>query len=201
VSLSWTASAGATSYSVRRSTTSGSGYTVLVNGLTTTSHTDTTVINGTTYYYVVTASKSSPAAESGYSAEVSATPVNSTTALQTWRQANFGTTANEGDAANTADPDADGQSNLLEYALGTNPNTAGALPVTVARSGNALTLSFSRIADATLVYKIEASNDLVGWTTAHTYGTFPDAGTTTYTDTVQITAQPRRFLRLVVTAP
>jgi hypothetical protein len=201
VGLSWTASSGATSYSVRRSTTTGTGYALLASGLNTTSYTDTNVTAGTTYYYVVTASKSSPAAESGYSTEVSATPGSSATALQTWRQANFGTTSNTGNAANTADPDADGQSNLLEYALGTNPNTAGALPVSVARSGNALTLSFSRIADATLAYKIEASNDLTGWTTVHTYATFPGAGTTTYTDTVPLTSQPRRFLRLVVTAP
>jgi hypothetical protein len=202
VSLGWTASSGATSYSVRRSTTTGTGYTLLASGLNTTSYTDTNVTAGTTYYYVVTASKSSPAAESGYSTEVSATPGSSATALQTWRQANFGTTSNTGNAANTADPDADGQSNLLEYALGTNPNTSGALPVSVARSGNVLTLSFSRIADATLVYKIEASNDLTSWTTAHTYTEpFPGAGTTTYTDNVQLTAQPRRFLRLVVTAP
>jgi hypothetical protein len=202
VGLSWTASSGATSYSVRRSTTTGTGYALLASGLNTTSYTDTNVTAGTTYYYVVTASKSSPPAESGYSTEASATPGSSATALQTWRQANFGTTSNTGNAANTADPDADGQSNLLEYALGTNPNTAGALPVTVARSGNALTLSFSRIADATLVYKIEASNDLTSWTTAHTYTEpFPGAGTTTYTDTVSLTAQARRFLRLVVTAP
>ena len=202
VSLSWAASGGATSYSVRRSITSGSGYALVANGLVTTSYTDTGLVNGTAYYYVVTASTSTPAAESGYSAEVSATPVSTTTALQTWRQANFGTTANTGNAANTADPDADGQSNLLEYALGTNPNTAGALPVSVARSGQFLTLSFSRIADATLAYKIEASTDLTSWSTVHTYTEpFPGAGTTTYTDNVSITAQSRRFLRLVVTAP
>jgi hypothetical protein len=89
----------------------------------------------------------------------------------------------------------------LEYALGTNPKAAGALPVTVARSGNVLTLTFSRIADATLVYTIEASDTLASWNTVHTYGTFPGAGTTTYSDNVDLTTQPRRFLRLVVTAP
>ena len=201
VVLGWNASSGATSYSVRRSTTSGSGYAVLVNGLTTTSYTDATAVNGTTYYYVVTASKSSPAAESGYSAEVSATPANTVTAIESWRQTNFGTTANTGNAANTADPDGDGQSNLLEYALGTNPNAAGALSVTVGRVGNALSLGFSHGGDPTLVYKIEASNDLVTWGTVHTYGPFSSAGNKTYTDTVSLDSQARRFLRLVVTAP
>ncbi len=201
VVLNWNAVSGATSYSVRRSTTSGSGYTVLANGLSTTTYTDNTAANGTTYYYVVTASKSSPAAESGYSAEVSATPANAQTAIQAWRQTHFGTSANSGNAANTADPDGDGQSNLLEYALGTNPNVAGALPVTVGRSGDFLTLSFSHSGDSTLVYKIETSSDLTGWSTAHTYEPFGVAGSKTYTDNVAVNSQARRFLRLVVTAP
>ena len=122
-------------------------------------------------------------------------------AIQAWRQTNFGTTANTGEAANTADPDGDGQSNLLEYALGTNPKAAGALPVTVARSGSVLTLTFSHIGDSSLVYMIEASDTLASWSTAVTYPAFTTTGSTTYTDTVSLTTQPRRFLRLVVTAP
>ena len=54
-SLSWIGSAGADSYLVKRSTTSGSGYTNIATGLTTTSFTDTGLVNGTTYYYVVAA--------------------------------------------------------------------------------------------------------------------------------------------------
>ncbi len=72
VSLSWTASSGATSYNVKRSTTSGSGYATIATGVTTTSYTDTTVANGTTYYYVVSAV--SACGESGNSNEASATP-------------------------------------------------------------------------------------------------------------------------------
>jgi len=44
--------------------------------------------------------------------------------LQAWRQQFFGTTANSGTAADTADPDGDGVTNLLEYALGTAPDSA-----------------------------------------------------------------------------
>jgi fibronectin type 3 domain-containing protein len=71
VALSWNAASGATSYNVKRSTTSGSGY-ALVTTVTGTSYTDTGLANGTTYYYVVSASNAG--GESANSAQVSATP-------------------------------------------------------------------------------------------------------------------------------
>ena len=74
VTLSWTASSGATSYDVYRSTTNGSGYTELQPPTTTTGYTDTTVTNGTTYYYVITAVNNS--GQSAYSGQVSATPTS-----------------------------------------------------------------------------------------------------------------------------
>ena len=200
VDLSWTASAGASTYTIKRATAITGPYTPISQGVTVgTSYTDNNATGGTTYYYTVAAANS--LAQSADSDPVSATPLSSLSAMQTWRQTHFGTSANEGDAANTADPDQDGQSNLLEYALGTNPKAAGSLPVTVARSGQFLSLSFSHIGDITLVYRIEASNDLTSWSTAHTYDPFDSAGTETYTDTVALTSQARRFLRLVVTAP
>ena len=54
VSLTWTASSGATSYHVKRATTSGGPYTQ-ISAPTSTSYTDTSLANGTTYYYVVSA--------------------------------------------------------------------------------------------------------------------------------------------------
>ncbi len=74
ISLTWTAAAFSTSYNVKRSTTSGSGYTTITTtgAVTGTSYTDTTAVNGTTYYYVV--SGTNGAGESANSSEVSATP-------------------------------------------------------------------------------------------------------------------------------
>ncbi|WP_081757011.1 endo-1,4-beta-xylanase [Gorillibacterium massiliense] len=72
VALSWTASSGAASYTVKRATTSGGTYTNVATNVTATSYTDTGLTNGTTYYYVVSASNS--AGTSADSAQVSATP-------------------------------------------------------------------------------------------------------------------------------
>ncbi|MCM3041208.1 endo-1,4-beta-xylanase [Paenibacillus motobuensis] len=72
VALSWAASSGATSYTVKQATTSGGPYTDVATNLTTTSYTKTGLTNGTVYYYVVTATNA--AGTSGNSTQVSATP-------------------------------------------------------------------------------------------------------------------------------
>ena len=72
VVLSWAASNGATSYNVRRSTTSGSGYTTIANNVTTLNFTNTGLTNGTAYYYVVSAVNA--AGEGLNSSQFSATP-------------------------------------------------------------------------------------------------------------------------------
>jgi fibronectin type 3 domain-containing protein len=71
VSLTWFASSGATGYYVKRSTTSGSGYVNIATN-TVTGLVDTSVTNGTTYYYVVSAINA--AGESTNSTQVNATP-------------------------------------------------------------------------------------------------------------------------------
>lgn len=71
VALNWAAAAGASSYKLKRATTTGGPY-AQVALLTATTYTDGGRINGTKYYYVVSASNS--AGESVNSAEVAATP-------------------------------------------------------------------------------------------------------------------------------
>jgi fibronectin type 3 domain-containing protein len=76
VSLSWNTSAGAASYNVKRSTTNGGPYSTTVASPSATNYTDTTVTNGTTYYYVVSAVNT--AGQSANSAQASATPAAAT---------------------------------------------------------------------------------------------------------------------------
>lgn len=71
VRLTWTAAAGATNYIVRRSTVSGNSH-VAIGSSADTVFADTGLLNGTTYYYVVTAVGAF--SESGNSMETSAMP-------------------------------------------------------------------------------------------------------------------------------
>ncbi len=72
ISLTWAISSGATSYHVKRSTTTGGPYTQ-ISAPTTNTFTDTSLTNNTRYFYVVSALNSS--GESANSAEANATPV------------------------------------------------------------------------------------------------------------------------------
>jgi subtilisin family serine protease len=71
VSLTWTAVSGATSYNIKRGTSSGSE-TLLASGIQSASYTDSAVTNGTTYFYKVSAVNG--AGEGPDSGEASATP-------------------------------------------------------------------------------------------------------------------------------
>ena len=77
ISLTWTASSGATSYHVKRATVSGGPYTQ-VGSPAVTSYTDTGLTNGTSYFYVVSAVNAS--GESANSSQASGTPASSSPA-------------------------------------------------------------------------------------------------------------------------
>src|ERR1700744_5083614 len=74
VTLTWTASEGATGYNVKRATSDGGPYIQLaeLSAPTANGYTDSSVTNGTTYYYVV--QTLTAAGSSANSAQVSATP-------------------------------------------------------------------------------------------------------------------------------
>lgn len=71
VTLNWSATATATIYNIKRSTTSGSGYTTIGTSVEP-AFIDPGVVNGTTYYYVVSAANA--AGEGNDSSEASALP-------------------------------------------------------------------------------------------------------------------------------
>jgi len=88
VALSWTASSGATSYRVKRSTVSGGSYNSIATN-TVTTYTNPGLVNGTTYYFVVSAVNST--GESANSSQVSATPSAGSTGVTNTIQAEAGT--------------------------------------------------------------------------------------------------------------
>jgi hypothetical protein len=87
-----------------------------------------------------------------------------------WKAANF-TAAELNDpsiSGDNADPDGDGRSNLLEYAMGSNPRVSDAPtndePV-YSISGNQLVITYVRNVGAPdLIYRVEVSTDMLTWT-------------------------------------
>ncbi|WAC19150.1 hypothetical protein OVA24_18140 [Luteolibacter sp. SL250] len=92
------------------------------------------------------------------------------TPLQTWRDRYFQTADNSGDAADDADPDGDGIANLVEYALGTRPDSADAdhgasrLPA-LSTAGPRPSISFRlpTTLPAELTYQVRSSGNLADW--------------------------------------
>lgn len=78
VQLSWNSMSGATSYYLKRATSSGAPYAIIAN-LTATNYTDTNILNRVPYFYVV--SMIYAGNETANSAEVTVTPIPSTAML------------------------------------------------------------------------------------------------------------------------
>jgi len=120
------------------------------------------------------------------------------TVQENWRLTYFGTTANSGNAADTADPDGDGMTNAQEFAAGTSPtDSSSVLKISQLQiSGADYVVSFSSVAGKT--YRVERSDTLANgsWTTVsnNIAGT---GGVLQVTDT-GAAAQPKRFYRVVL---
>jgi spore coat protein U-like protein len=126
---------------------------------------------------------------------------------QEWRFANFGSYASENAAADAADPDHDGLSNLLEYALGLNPNASGTFPASLALNGADLEYTYSRsiaAKDNGVAYQIEWSDTLEAgsWSgeTVSEEITSTEGALETVKASVPAGNNGKRFLRLRVTA-
>ena len=143
---------------------------------------------------------------------VGATPV------ENWRLTYFQTAAGTGLAADSANPDGDAHTNLLEYALVSDPLVASAQarPVTAVNASGYLQIQFTRHAARTdLRYLVEGTADLSApWiplassvhgalvvsTGAHSASETGagDVQTVTVEDSAPVAAFARRFLRLSI---
>ena len=132
------------------------------------------------------------------------------TPFQTWRQQWFNSIVTSGNAANDADPDFDGVSNLREYAVGTNPTVPNS-PMSgitsdteVIGANKYLRLSVAKNPAATdITYQIQVCSDLAqaSWTTAGTTQETNSATTLTVRDSTSLNTSWRRFIRFNVTSP
>ena len=132
--------------------------------------------------------------------------------FELWKQEKFTPQqlAQSGVVGDLDDPDRDGIANLLEYALGLDPNQSSASGAPLcSTSGAYLTLTFNRQKIATdITYGVKATGDLgSSWTQIWSSSSVPYGGGSnpsqqvTVQDTVPVSESPKRFMRLKVTKP
>ena len=128
--------------------------------------------------------------------------LGSTASYGNWITAFPGLTGNN--ALRTADPDGDAFSNLLEYALATNPSQKNATPLTATQEGSTLVLTYTRPSLAPdLAYQVEWSQSLAAanWNTAGvTRRIIRDDGSTQTVKAGVSASAARLYLRLRITA-
>ena len=127
------------------------------------------------------------------------------TGLENWRFDQFGTYENTGDAADSADPDSDGIKNLMEFALGLDPELPSTIPATLVITGGTMKYAYTRLqaAVAELDFTVEWSDDLTetNWTVANQLEISPPTTGPAPRETVTATIPEgtnRRFMRLKV---
>jgi subtilisin family serine protease len=141
--------------------------------------------------------------------EVTVTVSDTSSPAETWRQTHFGTTANSGNAADSADPDGDGIANLLERALGADPNAASTtgLPVSSTETvgaDNFLALTIVKSPAATdVTFAVEVGGDLAIWNSGPDHTTILENTSTLLKvrDNTPMSEATKRFMRLRVTSP
>lgn len=138
-------------------------------------------------------------------------PWNGTVTIQdlpadNWRFAKFGAAANTpATAGDNVDPDRDGMTNLMEFALNSNPQASdSSLFPTASKAGSTLSLTYRKNLAATdLTYAVLQSDDVTGWTPATvSEQILSDDGTTRVIKaTITTGGAAKKFLRLRVTRP
>ena len=162
VSLTWTATTGATSYKVKRSTVSNGPYTTIAT-TAAPAYTDLSVVGGTPYYYVVSAVNTvgTSSSEGLDSNQATATAPGG---YDSW----------SGGALSNADTNNDGVENGVAWALGAadpDENAIGLLPVLDNTTDPTYVIfTFNRSDEANddpnTDITVQYGSDLAGWTTA-----------------------------------
>lgn len=126
--------------------------------------------------------------------------------IDLWRLNHFGSSSNSGPGADGADPDHDGLVNLVEYALGLDPNTADPDPLSFTLTGGHLRIIYDRPhpAPPDITYIAEVTDSLAPsvWNSGpgFTSQTVVDNGngreTVTVTDRSLTSSSPAHYLRV-----
>jgi hypothetical protein len=181
--LSWVASAGASGYNVRRFLAVGGPYTVIATNFAGTAITDTGLVNGTTYYYVVSALNA--ASETAYSSPVYAIPGTLDRIL--W-------------VASSSTSGSDDPGNALDGNLATRWSTGGSqtpgqwfqVDMGSVNVFSEIVLNYINSAnDYPRVYLVTVSNDGVNWSSSIANGVGASSSTT-----ITFAPQPARYIRI-----
>ncbi len=147
VIISWDALAGAASYTVKRSASSGGPFSSVASGITDTSYTDTTAGAGQTFYYVVVG-QLTLGGDSGQSSTVSATTAPSASTINS---VVFATTVLRVGWTS-------GGQVVSQYLLETSPDGVNFSPLAIL-PGTALSFTNSGLSlDTVYAYRVQATN-------------------------------------------
>ena len=122
--------------------------------------------------------------------------------IEQWRQAKFGANANNAAiAGDLADPDGDGQRNLLEYFFNTNPLAVNAAPAPTFDGSDLVIIYRRNLAATDVIFDIRATTDFVTWSDAgETEQILSDDGITRVIRAqLPHSAETQKFYRLEVT--
>ncbi len=129
------------------------------------------------------------------------TTITGQTPSQAYRYQYFGTNANTGNAADTANPSGDGLVNLVKYALGLDPTMPEINPVTADTSTGYLRLTVPKNPNATdITYNVQFTSDLtdpMSWVTS-TFYVQNSSTTLQVRDTMPVSGTAKRFVRLQI---
>jgi fibronectin type 3 domain-containing protein len=189
VALAWTASAGATGYSIYRGTAAGAEGATPVGTSASNSFTDTGLTNGTTYYYTITASNA--AGTSAHSSEVHATPAGSGGTATLLSQGHPATASSVQNAGYPA-------SNAVDGSLTTRWSSAFSDPqwleVDLGATHTISQVTIDWEAAYATAFQLQTSNDGTTWTTI--YSTTTGTGGT---QTIPVSGSGR-YVRMYGTA-